>query len=311
MDATLIRLLANPGNWLAALGLGCLWLLNLLPYVVKIRFGKKLGRMLYYVLRRRRHIASTNLKLCFPELSEAEHQRLVHECYENLGAGLMETAMGWWTPESKIHPRVSFEGREHLDAAMAQGKGVILVGAHFSSLDLGPKLINKHYQIHAVYRRQKNQLVNYALERGRSAVGVELIDSQDARQMVRKIRQGNIVWFAPDHDMGAKVSVFAPFFKHEAATVTATGKFARLTGAPAVFCSNHRNADDSGYTVRLTPIDADIASADEVDCATIINEVIAQHIMIDPAQYYWFHRKFKTQPGLPKAALYQVEQQHN
>jgi len=308
MDSHLIRLIINPRNWLAAVSLAALWLVNLLPYSTKIRFGKRLGQLLYYVLRRRRHIASINLRLCFPDLSPQQHARLIRECYENLGAGLMETAMGWWTNESKIHPMVTFEGREHLDAAIAEGKGVILVGAHFSSLDLGPKLINKHYEIHAVYRRQKNALVNHALEQGRSAAGVELIDSHDVRQVVRRIRQGNIVWFAPDHDMGARMSVFAPFFKHDAATITATGKFARMTGAPAVFCASHRNADDSGYTVRLSPIAADLASADEVTCATIINETIAQHILIDPAQYYWFHRKFKTQPGLPKAALYQLEQ---
>jgi len=307
MDSNLIRQIINPGNWLAAVSLGALWLVNLLPYRLKIRFGKRFGQLLFYVLRRRRHIAEVNLKLCFPDLSPQQQAQLIRECYKNLGAGLMETAMGWWTRENKIHPMVTFEGREHLDAAVAQGKGVILVGAHFSSLDLGPKLINKHYEIHAVYRRQKNALVNYALERGRSAAGVELIDSHDVRQVVRRIRQGNIVWFAPDHDMGARMSVFAPFFKQDAATITATGKFARMTGAPAVFCSNHRNADDSGYTVRLSPVSADLASADEVTCATIINETIAQHILIDPAQYYWFHRKFKTQPGLPKAALYHLE----
>ncbi len=307
MDSNLIRLIINPRNWPAAAGLGCLWLVNLLPFSIKIRFGKRLGQLLFYVLRRRRHIAAVNLKLCFPDLSAQQHATLIRECYRNLGAGLMETAMGWWTNESKIHPMVSFEGREHLDEAIAQGKGVILIGAHFSSLDLGPKLINKHYQIHAVYRRQKNALVNYALEQGRSAAGVELIDSHDVRQVVRRIRQGNIVWFAPDHDMGARMSVFAPFFKHDAATITATGKFARMTGAPAIFVANHRNADDSGYTVRLAPVSADLAAADEVTCATVINATIAQHILIDPAQYYWFHRKFKTQPGLPKAALYQVE----
>lgn len=309
MDPTLIRLLINPRNWLAAIGLSVLWLVNLLPYSGKICLGKALGSGLYYVLRRRRHIASINLKLCFPELSDKKRERLIRECYVNLGAGLIETAMGWWTNESKIHPMVGFEGREHLDAAIAQGKGVILVGAHFSSLDLGPKLINKHYVIRAVYRRQKNALVNYALEKGRSSAGVELIDSRDVRQVVRSIRQGNIVWFAPDHDMGARTSVFAPFFKHDAATITATAKFARLTGAPAIFCANHRNEDDNGYTIRLAPISSDLASVDEVTGATVINKIIAEHILIDPAQYYWFHRKFKTQPGLPKAALYQLEQQ--
>jgi len=305
MDITLLRIALHPRNWLAALILSLLWLVNLLPYTIKIRVGKALGGLFYHLFRRRRHIAGVNLKLCFPHLDTPAHQQLVRDCYTNLGAGVVETAMGWWSKESSIHSLVRFEGQEHLDAAIAQGKGVILVGAHFSTLDLAPKLINKHYKIQAVFRRQKNTLVNHVLIKGRSSAGMDLIDSRDGRRVVRSVRDGNIVWFAPDHDMGMKMSVIAPFFKQDAVTITATGKFARLTGAPAVFCSHHRNADDSGYILRLSPFANNLGEMDEVESATAVNKMIADHIMIDPAQYYWFHRKFKTQPGLPKAALYE------
>jgi len=107
--------------------------------------------------------------------------------------------------------------------------------------------------------------------------------------------------------MGARVSVFAPFFNHDAATVTATAKFAKMTGAAVVFCANHRTPDNKGYVVRLKPIEADFSNSDDVEIATLVNKTIADHILIDPGQYYWFHRKFKTQPGLPFAELYRVK----
>jgi KDO2-lipid IV(A) lauroyltransferase len=307
MDSTLFRLLLQPRHWIAAFSLSLLWLVNLLPFPIKIRLGMGLGNLLYYVLRNRRHVADVNLKLCFPDMSETRRDELVRGAFKNFGAGLVETAMGWWTEDKKIHQRVSYEGREHLDAAIAQGKGVILVGAHFSCLDLAGKLVNRHYDIHAVYRRQKNQLVDYALRRGRSTAVLSMIDNRNTRQIVRTIRAGGIVWFAADHDMGPKVSVFAPFFSHDAATVTATAKFAKMTGAPVVFCANHRTPDNNRYVVRMKPIVADFKNSDDVTIATLVNKTIADHILIDPAQYYWFHRKFKTQPGLPFAALYRVK----
>lgn len=307
MDKPLFRLLIQPRHWLAAVSLSILWLINLLPYPVKLSFGMALGRLLYYVLRSRRHIAAVNIQLCFPAWTAQEVDLLVRNAFMNVGAGLIETAMGWWTDEKKIHAMVEYEGREHLDAAVAQGKGVILLGAHFSTLDLAGKLMNQHFEVHAVYREQKNQLVNHVLLAGRSKSLLSVIDNRDTRKIVRAIRGGATVWLAPDHDMGEKVSVFAPFFEQDAATVTATSKIVKMTGAPVVFCASHRNPANDGYIIRLSPIDADFESSDEVTVATLVNQTIARHIMIDPAQYYWFHRKFKTQPGLPLAELYRVK----
>lgn len=307
MDKTLLRLLVQPRHWLAAVSLSILWLINLLPYRLKLRFGMELGKLLYYVLRKRRHIAAVNIKLCFPELSAEERDKIVRGAFRNFGAGVIETAMGWWTDDKTIHAMVSYEGREHLESAIAEGKGVVLVGAHFSSLDLAGKLMNRYFDISAVYREQRNQLVDYALRKGRSSALVSLIDNRDTRAIIRTIRKGGVVWFAPDHDLGAKVSVFAPFFKQEAATVTATAKIAKMTGASVVFCSNHRTPDNKGYRVRLSPIEADFQEEDDVAIATLVNKMIADHILIDPAQYYWFHRKFKTQRDLPLAELYRVK----
>jgi len=220
-------------------------------------------------------------------MPDAERQQLLKRAFDNFGAGLIETAMGWWSPEAPIHKMTEYIGIEHLEAAIAKGKGVILVGAHFSSMDLASKLMSRH-----------------VLEQGRSGSLLSLINNRDSRRILKTIRAGEMVWFAPDHDMGEKLSVYAPFFEKNAATVTVTGRYAKLTGAPAIFCAHHRKPDNSGYTLRVTPLQEDFASLDDIEAATLVNQSIAEHILIDPAQYYWFHRRFKTQPSLPVAALY-------
>jgi len=304
MDTTLLKLLVSPRHWLSAIGLGCLYLINLLPYPIKIRIGIGIGKLTYLLIRRRKHIASVNIKLCFPELTDAEHTLLLKRTFDNFGAGLIETAMGWWSNEQSIHQMVNYEGVEHLQQAIRKGKGVLLVGAHFSSLDLASKMLSKHVRTHAVYRVQKNKLVNHLLVKGRSSSLKSLINNRDGRKILRTIRGGEIVWFAPDHDMGERLSVYAPFFEQTAATVTVTGRYARMTGAPAVFCAHHRNKDNSGYTMRLSPLPDEFAEMDDMAAATVVNRFIAEHIRIDPAQYYWFHRRFKTQPSQPTAAYY-------
>lgn len=304
MDSQLLKLLISPRHWLAGLGLGSLYLINLLPYPIKIRIGIGIGKLTYLLIRRRKHIAAVNIKICFGHLSDTERAQLLRRTFDNFGAGLIETAMGWWSDEKSIHEMTDYEGLEHLQNAVDKGKGVLLIGAHFSSLDLASKLLSKHFTSHAVYRIQKNRLVNHVLAKGRSSSLRSLIDNRDSRKILKTIRSGEIVWFAPDHDMGERLSVYAPFFDQAAATVTVTGRYAKMTGAPAVFYSHHRNADNSGYCVRFKPLPEEFATMDDMECATLVNQFIAEHILIDPAQYYWFHRRFKTQPSLPQAALY-------
>ncbi len=304
MDSSFLRLLIQPRHWLAGISLGCLYLINLLPYPIKIRIGIGIGRLTYRLIRRRKHIAAVNIKICFPHLDDAARLQMLKRTFDNFGAGLIETAMGWWSDENEIHKLAVYEGLEQLQQAEAKGKGVLLVGAHFSSLDLASKLLSKHYRTHAVYKLQKNKLVNYVLENGRSSSLRSLIDNRDSRKIIRTIRAGEIVWFAPDHDMGERLSVFAPFFEQTAATVTITGRYAKMTGAPAVFFSHHRNATNDGYKIRFKALPEDFSQMDDMAAATLVNQTIAEHILIDPAQYYWFHRRFKTQPSLPQASFY-------
>lgn len=298
----------SPGQVFLALGtsifLILLWCINLLPYRAKLAVGKSLGILAYRIPNSRIKITRTNLELCFPDISVSEREIMVQETFRNFGAGLIETAMAWWDNTEKIFPMTDIVGQEVIDQALNKGKGVLVIGAHFSTLDLSSMLASKYVSHYAIYREQTNQLLNWCMRRGRRHM-VQGIPHTSIRGAAKRIMEGNIVWYAPDQDMGIDHSVFAPFFGQMAATLTATAKLAKLTGAPIVMCGTYRKPDDSGYVVQFMSGPDEFPVADEVESAAIVNRLIEQAIRVAPTQYYWFHRRFKTQPGLEKGVIYQ------
>ncbi len=306
----MLRLYLNPRNWPSAMGLALFRFLHLvLPFSVKLRLCRGLGRLMYRALPSRRHIVDVNLSLCFPEWDEAQRQRFAKRNFEHWGIALLETAMGWWGNTGAAVDNLTVSGAEHFEAAVAQGKGVLLLGAHFSTIDLAGTLFRSHFghelPIHAVYRLQKSELLNAHMIKGRLKHVSSCVSKDDMRQLVRLVRRKEIVWYAPDHDFGQQNSVFAPFFGQTAATLTATSKLAAMSGAPVVLMEHHRNPDDLGYTLNFFPLDDSFPTKDDVTDATSVNQILEHGIMCAPEQYMWMHRRFKTQPDLPKNALYE------
>lgn len=291
-------------DWPIALALGLLRLISTIPFPYNIRIGKCFGALLYRIPSRRKRIVLTNLKLCFPELSEREREALCKEVIENYGAGMVETAMAWWASKDRLYELVDIEGLELLEAAQKQGKGVLLLGAHFTTLDLGAAFAAKYFDYSLVYKPQRGEYFDRNMYQGRRRHSERNIQKTELRKLIKTIRDGNIVWYAPDQDDGLKNSVFAPFFGQAAATLTATANLARLTGAPVLMYGQHRKKDDSGYVMRITGPLENFPSGDEVADATAVNELIENAVRHTPAQYYWFHRRFKTQPDAPRGALY-------
>lgn len=286
----------HPRFLLTWLGLGVMWLLCQLPYTWIQFIGKGLGKVAYYLGKQRRHIAETNIKLCFPELSSDEQAALVKRSFHSLGISMLETGMAWWWPKSRLAKYVVFEGKEHLEALKDQG--VLLVAMHFTTLEIGAALLGMHFPIDGMYRKHKNPVFDYIQRRGRENYhpSSRTIPRKDIRTMLKALRDGRIVWYAPDQDYGPKQSVFVPFFGVQAATVTATSKFARMGKAKVVVFSQQRLPGNKGYLVTIHPPLSDFPSKDEAADALRVNQCIEQEIRKKPDQYMWLHRRFKTRP---------------
>ncbi len=285
--------------------LAFLWLVNLLPLKLKLGLGKSIGWLLYKIPNSRTHITRVNLGICYPSLTEGEREEMVKQVFMSFGASIIESAMGWWDNPDNLKKITELRGQSHLDNAMAMDKGVILLGAHFSTIDLSGALIGNFYQCYAIYRLQNNWLLNRVMIRGRESQLKGLIPHTAMREAARKIMKKEIVWYSPDQDMGIENSVYAPFFGHTAATLTATAKLAKLTRAPVVMLASYRKPDNSGYVLEFLPVSPEFPVDDEAENAAMVNALIEQGVRLAPTQYYWFHRRFKSQPGLEKSALYQ------
>jgi KDO2-lipid IV(A) lauroyltransferase len=287
------KLLA-PRYWLWWLGMGVLWSITRLPLRWQLQMGKSIGMTGYYLAARRRHIAMTNIQLCFPELSPTQQCNLVQRHFASLGMGLLEMLNAWWSSDQRLEKFGQIQGMEHLQQALARGHGVILLSAHFASLEIATRFLIMRLPVHATYRSHENPVIEYWMQKSRATHAEKAIPRESVREMVRSLRANKPLWFAPDQNFGHKSSVFAPFFNIPAATTTATARLARLSGAAVVPFFVTRVA--SGYQVILQPMLDNFPVADEVENATRINHLIEQQVRRAPEQYLWTHRRFKDRP---------------
>ena len=299
-----LRQFTAPCYWLTWIGLFLMWLVARLPYAFQLMLGRLLGSLAYYLARERRHVCEVNLKLCFPELSQSEHHKLVKKTFSSNGIGLVETAMAWFGDPEVFRPMVKVSGLENIELALAEGRGVLLLCAHFSTLDFGGLMISMFKDIDATFRPNKNPLFDAAMMNGRLRFCDRIFDRKNVRGAMRSLKSGHILWYAPDQDYGAKYSVFVPFFGHPAATITATARFAKVNNSPVIFCSHYRNEDNSGYHLYFGKQLENYPSGDEVADASTINQLIEGAIRKQPDQYLWLHKRFKTQAAGKAARPY-------
>ncbi|MFU0882847.1 Kdo(2)-lipid IV(A) acyltransferase [Kluyvera cryocrescens] len=293
--------LLHPRYWLLWLAVGLLWLVVQLPYPVLYRLGHAMGRLAMRLMKRRAKIAYRNLELCFPEMSEAERQQLAVKNFESVGMGVIETGIAWFWPTARINRWMDASGLEHIRAVQDSGRGVLLIGIHFLTLEMGARMFGIHNPGIGVYRPNDNPVIDLLQTWGRMRSNKDMIDRKDLKGMVRALKNGEIIWYAPDHDYGPRASVFAPLFAvKDAATTSGTWMLAKMSKACVVPFVPRRKPDGKGYELIILPPECTPPLDDAETTATWMNKVIEQCIMMAPEQYMWLHRRFKTRPeGMP------------
>jgi KDO2-lipid IV(A) lauroyltransferase len=286
----------SPRYWPVHIGMVLGWLVAQLPFRVQMASGRALGTLANYLMPGRRRIARTNLGLCFPELDSDARRELLREHFRSLGLGVIETAMSWWTPAAQLHHLAQLEGLGHLHAALAAGNGVILLSAHFTTLEIGGRLLSLQTPFHVLYRRHKNAAFESVMQRARARHFEKAISRDDMRGMLKSLKANMPVWYAPDQNYGAEHSIFVSFFGIPASTITATARLARISGARVVPFFQERLPGAAGYRLNLYPALENFPTDDEAADTQRINNLIEAEIRKIPAQYLWAHRRFKTRP---------------
>jgi KDO2-lipid IV(A) lauroyltransferase len=278
------------------IGLGFLRLTCLLPFEWQIGFGKAIGRMAHRIGANRRAITRRNIELCFPELTEAERNKLALEHFEALGASVMEMALGRWASDEKMLAITDVKGVEHVQQTLDNGNGVILLCAHFTTLEASGRAFSlQSPPFDAVFRRFRSPFTTEILAGTREKSVRRLIEKNDIKRMVRSLRDGVPVWYAPDQSYHLKQSALIPFFGVPAMTNIATTTLAKL-GRAKIIPFLPRRLPEGGYELRLLPPIEGVPSDDAIEDTKKIMAVIEEHVRLCPEQYYWVHRKFKNRP---------------
>jgi KDO2-lipid IV(A) lauroyltransferase len=295
--------LFSPRHWPSWIGLGIVRLIAKLPYRALIALGRGLGVLTARLPGARRRVAQRNLAVCFPDMPDTERMWLLQRNLADLGLMLVEFAFAWFGSDRAI-ARVPcrIEGLEHLERSRAQGRGVLLVGAHFSHLELCARLVSQRIRIAGMYRVMDDPVFERAVLRARLGYAEAMFTKDELRASVKYLKRGGTLWYAPDQDMRGKDTVFAPFFGVAASTLTATHHLARLSGA-AVIPFFHKREPHGGYAIRLEAPLEDFPSANVTADTARVNERIERMVREAPEQYLWVHKRFKTRP-LGEAPLY-------
>jgi len=285
--------LYSPRHWPSWLAIGLLRLLVLLPWPLLMAVGGGIGRLIGVFAKRRAHIADINLQLCYPDMRPEARKKLIRENFAAMGKGLMEVGMGWWWSHKRVEKRlVAVQGEENLPPD--DGRGTIFLTAHFSSLELSGRYLGHRSTSHAMYRPNENPVIQEMFERHRTRHTVGIISRDDVRSMIKALKAGEGVWFAPDQNFAHKGGVFADFLGVPAATNTATSRFAGMTKSRVIPFVLFRV--NGGYTLLIEPALDDFPSDDVTNDTQRINDIYSKWAEQAPEQYNWIHRRFKTRP---------------
>lgn len=283
----------------ARLGIGVMKAIARLPLPVLRGIGTGMGRLLHSVALPRRRVVDANLKLCFPEMSDAERSRISRETFVYFAQSWLDRSWLWHAPRAVVESRLAVRGaQEDLDELANGEQAVILFAPHFYGLDAGATTLTMHMARPSmtIYTTQRDPMVDAWAREGRTRFGnVTALERTDGvKPVLHRLRRGEVLYLLPDMDFGPSQSIFVPFFGVQAATVPSLSRFSQL--GRAIVMPVLTRVTPQGYEVELLPRWKDFPTGDIVADTTRQNERLEGYIRAMPSQYYWVHRRFKTRP---------------
>lgn len=270
------------------------------PFGLVLSAHALLGRLLYAIPMRARSIVRRNIQLSFPELSDAEVSRMAARHFAALTSSFAETAVAWCASDKHIAGRFEVVGLEHVQKALAAGKGAILFTGHFTGLEIcGRPLRQQLPRFACMYSHRSNALMDEIQRRGRMRCAHESIPSDRIRALLGALKRNFAVWYAPDQASHNASACLVPFFAEPAMMTTATSRLARISGAPLLPFSYHRVAGTSRYRLEIHPPLENFPSDDEEADTRRLAKWLETLVREAPEQYLWIQKKFRGRPGMP------------
>jgi len=285
----------SPRYWPTWALLACMRLAAWLPLPILVLLGSIAGTCLYPLARERRRVAQTNLQIAFPGASPQRLRQLARACFRSVAIGILEIGMVWWAPQ-RVRRMTEIRGLEHLRQARLAGRGAMLLTAHFTCIEVGLPVLNQHATLQAMYKRPKNLLMDDFMERHRGSFTAIIAGHHSPIGLIKGLRRGHAMWYAPDQDFGGKDTVFVPLFGVEATALTAPARIAGMADVPVMPCGIARRPFGLGYVLSIhAPLEA-FPSGDDRRDALAINAATEALIRANPEQYLWIHKRYKRRP---------------
>ena len=270
---------------------------GLLPLSWSQEIGRYLGRLMITVNKKRRHIALCNLKACFPEQTEAQHQLLLNKVVAEAGKWFMESAYVWFRRPDYLVQRTFVKNPQVLKAAFEKGRGVVIVLPHLGNWEILNFYVPQNYPFGAMYKPIKSNLMEDIIFKGRSRVGTSMFsaNTQGVRKAFKHLRNGNVLASLSDHLPSAKAGVYAPFFGINAYTGKLTHALIKHNQSEVLMATVLRKSKGQGFEIEFHAVDQ-MDTQDSIEAASNVNNAIEKVIRRTPEQYQWFYKRFSGQP---------------
>lgn len=276
-----------------------LWLLSLLPAGGPYWLAQRGAGLWMRLSPVKRHTAERNIERCYPDMPKQEQQRLVRESFVHYLCSILETGHNWYWSLDRLQSRCdAFINEALVVDALNSGRGLVVLAPHFGAWEYLGMYLQKLPGIAILYKPPSNPALETALLDRRRRGGANLIPATPSgiRRLYAHIRGGGGAGVLPDQQPSAGQGQFAPFFGHQALTGVLAPRLINKTGCIVLACVCER-LPKGHFRVHMLPVDEEaIHSTDLLTSLTAVNRAVEECIAIDPAQYLWSYRRFKTRP---------------
>ncbi|MFN8770080.1 MAG: lysophospholipid acyltransferase family protein [Neisseriaceae bacterium] len=290
------------------IGFLLLKLISLLPMFMFTIIGKLLGLIGYYCVKNRRNVGIKNLSLCFPNMSSQEKHRIIKEHFKYLMIAALEYSLLFFASRARIRKVVKLKNPQVIDKYYKK-RSIILVSPHFIGLDLASSRMSQDYLGCSIFSQQKNSYITKRLKEARIRFmkdrgGEIFLRNEGLRPIIKKLRETKqIFYYLPDQDFGERDSLYVPFFAHPTcATVKVLPKLVQLTDAVVIPMAVYRVGNH--YEVEFHTPWEDYPTDSLYNDIVKINKFVEVAIEKNIEQYFWLHKRFKSQPDMPRGSIY-------
>jgi len=270
-----------------------------LPLPMVHLMGALVGLGLLLLPNKTRTIAATNITLCFPELDARGRKRLLRQNLIETAKTFAETGIFWLGRPARFQKLIKeVVGEKHLEAALAQGKGAIIIAPHIGNWEIVGLYCSGRYPMTSMYRPPRLAELDVLIRAARQRYGATLVptNAQGVKGLLQALKRNELIGILPDQDPKESGGHFAPFFGVQANTMVLLSRLAQKSQAPTLLVYAERLAWGRGFRLHFVPGPTAINDRDMERSVAAVNALVEQAARAIPAQYLWSYKRFKTRP---------------